>query len=251
MKQNIILWLGTFIIVFLAGYLNNVTSSNYPVSGTIGIEGQKVSYNFDKKYYTNTPYPVIIRSDIKTDDAYIKWKYSDRNNWNLIKMTQKGDMIYGTLPPFNVDSHLEYKAAVIKDKKTYELPSNHVIPLHFAGRVPSTIIVLYYLTLFGGILLAVRTGLEYFKENGHLRRYSLFTIICFFLYMSVVPVKNTFELDFLTTKTVPFITSLFDIKSILLFFLSIAGMAFAFKSSQPKPKVLIISCLTLIIFIVL
>jgi hypothetical protein len=251
MKQNIILWLGTLIIVFLAGYLNNVTDSDYPVSGTIGVSGEKVSYNFVKKYYTNTPCPVVIRSDIKADDGYLLWRYNGGNEWKRIKMTQKGDIISAKLPVFNVNSHIAYKAVIIKNNKSYDLPPGNTVPLHFTGKIPSTILVLYYLTLFGGIILSVRTGLEYFKEGGHVRRYSLFTLMCFFLYISVVPVKYTFEIDYITTKAVPFITSLFDIKSLLLFLLSTAGMAVAFKSSSPKLKTLIISCITLLVFIIL
>jgi hypothetical protein len=251
MKQNIILWLGAFIIVFLAGYLNNVTSKDYPVSGTTGINGEKVSYNFAKNYYANEPYKIIIRSDVKADESIIFWRKTGEKIWNKIKMEQKGDLITGSLPAFKINSRVDYQAVIIKDNKSYLLPQGNIVVMHFKGRVPSTILILYYITLFGGLILSTRTGLEYFKHGGHVRRYSLITLMLFFLYMSVVPVTKTFELDYLTTKSVPFITDLFDIQAVVLFLLWIAGMTLAFKSSKAKLNVLIVACITLVVFIVL
>jgi hypothetical protein len=43
MKNEIILWLSSLIIVFIIGYIKNVTDKDYPVTGTFGIEGKKVS----------------------------------------------------------------------------------------------------------------------------------------------------------------------------------------------------------------
>jgi hypothetical protein len=251
MKQNIILWLGTFVILFLAGYLNNVTSKDYPVTGTIGINGQKVSYNFAKAYYTNQPYKVSIRSDAKPVEGILSWRLKGEKNWNKIKMTQAGDIIFGSLPAFRINSVVEYRIILLKNDQSYMLPPNQPVTIHFSGKAPAVIMVLFNLTLFGGLMLSIRSGLEYFKEGGHIRRYSLFTLMCFFLYFVVVPVKKTFDLDFLTTKAVPSINQLFDMQAVLLFLLWIAGMTLAFKSSKPKQNVLIIACLTVIIFVIL
>lgn len=251
MKQNIILWVATFVILFLAGYLNNVTSKDYPVTGTIGINGQKVSYNFAKVYFANESYKINIRSDAKPVESILFWREKGRKNWNKIRMTQKGDLISASLPAFTVKSVIEYKVILMKDNKSYILPENKPLTIHFNGKVPTTIAVLYYLTLFGGIMLSIRSGLEYFKEGGHVKRYSLFTLMCFFLYFAVVPVKKTFDLDFLNTKAVPSIIKLFDIQSILMFLMAIAGMVLAFKSAKPKQNVLIVSCFIVVIFIIL
>jgi hypothetical protein len=61
MKNAIILWLSCLILVFLIGYIKSITDKDYPITGTFGIEGKKVSYkldkiSFDKDYYKNISY---------------------------------------------------------------------------------------------------------------------------------------------------------------------------------------------------
>jgi hypothetical protein len=64
MKNEIILWLSSLIIVFIIGYIKNVTDKDYPVTGTFGIDGKKVSYKLDKVSYDINFYKNIIISDI-------------------------------------------------------------------------------------------------------------------------------------------------------------------------------------------
>jgi hypothetical protein len=64
MKNQIIPWSASLVIVFLIGYFKAVTSVNYPVTGTFGIEGKKVSYKLDKICYNQTSYRNIVISDV-------------------------------------------------------------------------------------------------------------------------------------------------------------------------------------------
>ena len=50
MKQNIILWIAAAIILFVVAYYKTLTSDYYPLSGSFGIEGEKVTFKFDKIY---------------------------------------------------------------------------------------------------------------------------------------------------------------------------------------------------------
>ena len=64
MKQNIILWLGAIVITFLSGYVESVTSPDYPITGTIGIDGKKLSYKLDKTATPEEGLDIILRTDI-------------------------------------------------------------------------------------------------------------------------------------------------------------------------------------------
>ena len=69
MKQSIILWISAILITFLFGYFNSVTNNDFPISGTIGIDGQKVTYKFEKVYgidaNKNNNYEIFIRTGNK------------------------------------------------------------------------------------------------------------------------------------------------------------------------------------------
>ena len=62
MKQSFILWISAFVITFLVGFIQNRTSPSYPISGTVGIEGQKVSYFLKKVFRDKENYVMLIKN---------------------------------------------------------------------------------------------------------------------------------------------------------------------------------------------
>ena len=76
MKQQIILWISSIVLTFLTGYFYSVTRDDFPVTGTIGIEGKKVSYYLPKVYYGKDTMKIVLRSDypIAKTDAVIEYK---------------------------------------------------------------------------------------------------------------------------------------------------------------------------------
>lgn len=251
MKQTFILWLSACVITFLAGYINSTLSSDYPVTGTIGIEGRKVSYNLAKKFNTKENYNVLLRSDVDSLNAKVIWKKKQSTQWNEIAMKDSAEFLSAKLPLFIINDIVQYRIIATRNDKNYLMPGNKPVEMIFEGKVPSTFMILYYLTLLGGLLLSTRAGLEYFKQNNHTKRFSILTLIAFFLYtVAVTPVKRTFELDVVNYR-VPFITELFDLQSVLFLLLWIAGMTLAFKTKNYKLNVLIISCVTILVYWIL
>ena len=62
-KNRIILWAASLIITFLTIYLSNLLDKNYPITGTFGIEGKKLSYLFEKVHYGSEDISILIRTD--------------------------------------------------------------------------------------------------------------------------------------------------------------------------------------------
>ena len=73
MKNEIILWISSLILVFLLGYLKNVTSPDYPITSTFGIEGKKVSYKLDKVCFDKQSYTNIILSNVEELKGKLIW----------------------------------------------------------------------------------------------------------------------------------------------------------------------------------
>ena len=82
MKQQLILWISSIILTFLIGYTRNVTDEYYPVTGTLGIEGQKVSYKLDKVHYGDEPYKLIVLTEY--DELSIKCVWKSDGEWMVI-----------------------------------------------------------------------------------------------------------------------------------------------------------------------
>ena len=262
MKKNIILWLGTVIITFLAGYMHNIIGPDYPVSGTIGVEGKMLTFKFDKKYRGNDNYNVFVRSDVNNIKAFLLWKNVSANDysgsplnnkispiWQRQLMTDSGSIILGKIPPHNPGERVTYRVELNYNGKQYFLPEDKPFVIMFLGHVNPGIMQIFYFVLFGGLIFAVRTGLETFNDKPRLGLYSIFTLIFFFLYtICVVPLKRTYELNALN-HFIPQINSLITYQSISLFLLWIIGLTLIFNFRGNKIIPLVISSLTLIIYI--
>lgn len=192
MKNSVILWIAAFIVVFLAGYFESVTNEKYPVSSTIGIGGYKVSYKFDKVHYGNKPYHFFIRSDIKDIKGFLFWRKEGNLGWTKENLQWANDELYANVPVQKPETIIQYKAAVMYNNKTYRLPGNKIIFLKFIGEVPASIWGVFYFTLFAGLIIGLRTGLDYFNDKDKIRKLSLITVFFFFAYLLTIPLKTTY-----------------------------------------------------------
>ena len=249
MNRSVILWISAAMITFLVGFIQNRTSTTYPTSGTIGIEGQKVSYYFTKIVRDMHDYVLLLRSDIKNLNGTIKWRNTNENQvWQIDTLRYSNGDLYVTVPKQNALTEVEYRLTLSYKGKEYFLPNNNLQKILFLGPVPSSILIHYYLTLFVGILLAVRAGLEFFNNKPRLRLYSIFTLISFFsCAMIFAPVKKAYEMGAIG-KTVPPIDQLFEIWLIALLIIWILNLILVSYSRNPKNWVLAGSILTLLIF---
>ncbi len=248
MKRPLILWSSALLLTFLTGYIQSGTSEFYPVTGTIGIDEKKVSYRFEKIYNGNDNYKFIIRTDNPDIKCIAKWKNEIANDWNSIEMKKNNEAFIAEIPRHEAGEKILYFAEISKDEKKFVVPDKPVLLL-FQGYVPSMIGSLSFFTLFTGLLLSFRTGLEFFNENQRIKKLTLFTTSFFFLYtIAVTPLKKSYELNAINNKVVP-VTFLFDLQSILLFLLWIAAMIIIFKAKDSKKPALIFSILTVLVFL--
>lgn len=248
MKRLLILWGGALLLTFLAGYIQSGTSEYYPVTGTIGIDTKKVTYKFDKIYNSKGDYKFIIRTDAPTVEGIVKWKKQNSNKWDTINLNKNENVLYAEIPRQNAGDIIIYYAKLFKDDRTFNLPGQPA-SLLFLGFVPATISFLSFFTLFGGLLLSFRIGLEFFNEDQKIKKLTLFAVSFFFLYtIAVTPLRKSYELNAINNKVVP-ITDLFDLQSIILFVLWIVAMITIFRMSKPKKPALIFSILTALVFL--
>ncbi len=266
MKQNFILWLGTLIIVFLSGYMSNVTGPYYPISGSIGLDGQPATFKFDKIYWGNDSCLVIVYTDVKNIDAFLLWRdvYDNSNNsalipeikynsvsWQRIAMNNKDNILTAKLPASNPGHKINYRVELNYKGNQYYLPVDKPVTIEFWGKVNPGILQIYYFLLFGGLILAVRTGLEVFKDKPKIGVYTIFTVIFFFLYsVWLVPLVKSYELNAIN-HSVPTVLKLLTYQSVSLFLLWVIGLIAVFNLRGNKYIPPVLSAITLVIYIVI
>jgi hypothetical protein len=248
-KNNIVLWIAAFVITFLTIYLSNLLDKDYPVSGTFGIEGKKVSYRFEKSHYGNDGFKIIIRTDVNDLDGKLFWKRNIDTSWKAVQMEKSDLLLSVSIPSLKPEQKLIYFAELYHKVEKYTIPNNQKIELTFFGKVPIVVNVLEYLLLYFGLILVVRTGLEYFNDGKNSKKFGVLGAACFLTLITLInPLYLTYKFGFMNSS-IPPIDRLFLLSHLSIFMLWIATMITIFKSKKFKSIPLISSILILLIFI--
>lgn len=250
MKQTIILWIAAGVLTFLAGFLQSRTSPNYPINGTIGIEGKKVSYHLEKIHKSKDEFKIIIQTEIENLMGVLAWRtLNSSDGWIIDSLKLSNNVLTAIIPVQNPLTEVEYKLKILYKSKEYFIPSTETQKVLFLGQVPKTILIYYYLTLFVGLLLSLKTGLEYFNNKPRIRLFSIFTLISFFSCAFIfAPVKKAYEMGIIG-KSVPPINKLFQAWLLLLVFFWIVETIVVSSSKYKTKYALIFSIMTLIVFL--
>jgi hypothetical protein len=246
MKNEIILWISSIIIVFLIGYVKNVTDSYYPVTGTFGIEGKKVSYKLDKVCFDKTSYKNIILSDLEGIKGKLIWKTDSRQQEKEYQKIEKGlECDISRLKP---GRKIEYKVVLIYGERSFKIPKDGFITLTFWGNIPSGAKVLTFIFLYSGLLLSIRCLLELFNKNKNLKKYAVLNCSLLLILNSIIiPLRNSYKLGAINNY-VPNVIDLIDPALLLILFLWIAGTIFFFYKKHIHPVLILITLVTVILF---
>ncbi len=236
MHKTIILWLGAVIITFLTGYIYNLTDKTYPVSGTIGVNGQKVSYMFEKIHYGPHPFKVIIRTDNPRISGLILWQpEADKGRWLVVDMVNEEKILKGEIPFQLPLKQIHYRVSVADETKEYQLAGGVSIPLTFYGKVPKPVKFLNGFLVYLILFLSVRTGLEAFNKNQKIKKFSFITVSATLLFTAMIhPLYLSYKFGYINNQ-IPPIDNLFPAYSILILFVWILFTVIHFKVKNPKP----------------
>lgn len=250
MHKTIILWIAAIVITFLAGYIYNITDWTYPVSGTIGVEGQKVSYMFDKLHYGPDPYQIIIRTDISGLEGKINWKIVNESEyWYESRLINEAKILKGDIPFQNALEEIEYKVTLSYKDKEYKIAGGSPVKLTFYSKVPVPVKFfngfLIYLILF----LSVRTMLEAFNINQKIKKYSFVIIVVVLFFTAMIhPLYLSYKYGYINSQ-IPPITNLFPVYSVLFLVMWIVFTVIHFKVENPKPFAGAVGLLTIAIYL--
>ncbi len=252
MKHSIILWVASAIIIFIAGYTQRTTSSSYPVNGTVDLSSGEASYSFDKVFHGKGDYQVLVVGDFAGQNGVLEWREdADSSAWNLVQLESSKNELIGTIPHHQPLAKVFYRIKLNDNGKTIVLPKTSDVILQFLGFVPQQIMQFYFITLFAGLLLAVRTSLETFSDHPRIKMYTIFTLISFFSFTLIFSsVKKSCELGIIGKTKVPSLSQLFPSGPVLLFILWIVVLIFVFNFKKAKAWAMAGSILTLLIFLI-
>ncbi|MBE0570306.1 MAG: hypothetical protein IH618_02080 [Ignavibacteriaceae bacterium] len=249
MKNQIILWLSSLIIVFLIGYVKNVTSKDYPITGTFGIEGKKVSYKLDKLSFDKTSYKNIIISDSEGVEGKLVWIKNQIQYETEFQKIERG--LSGEIPELEPGQQIKYKIILTYLDKIFEIPEKDYVTLTFWGYIPSPVNIINFILLYGGLLMSVRCGLELFNNNKNLKKYIV--IVCiFFITLTILihPLYNSYKFGAINKK-IPNILELLEPFYLVIMLLWVIGAVIIFNKKYVSIVTIFISSTTILLYFLL
>lgn len=247
-KENLILWVASIVVTFLVIYLTNLFDRRYPITGTIGIDGQKVSYRFEKVHYGKENADVLIRSDVEDLSGKLFWKSDMDNAWFSENMHPSNMLLSSKLPSLKANQKLKYYVEILYKDKKYFLPGNQKVEMTYYGNIPSTIRFLRFLLIYLGLLLVVRVGLEYFNRDEKIKKLEIFIAIIFLILTVMInPLYLSYKYGFINTS-IPTINKLFPFKELSISALWIITIVLTFNVKKYKLIPLISAVITILIY---
>ncbi len=227
MKQQLILWISAIILTFVIGYVKNITDEDYPVTGTFGIEGIKVSYKLDKIHYGEEAYKLIVLTELEALTGKCIWKSGEKVN--IVPLKKSENSFNAEIPPQKPLNKVEYKLVITHVDKIYEIPKNSNVEMIFYGKIPAALNFLSFILLYGGILLAIRTTLEIFNEKKLMKKYTVVTTSFFILLATIIsPLLQSYKIGAINNY-IPGILEIVEPLLLLLVFIWITGSILIFN----------------------
>jgi hypothetical protein len=249
MKNQIILWLSSLVVVFLIGYVKNITDKDYPITSTFGIEGKKVSYKLDKISYDKNSYKNIILSDIQGLEGKLIWIEDDVQYESVFNEIDRG--LECEIPTLKPGQNIKYKVILNYLDKRYEIPEKDFVTLTFWGNIPSPVNILHFILLYGGLLFSLRCLLELFNKNKNLKKYTVITCILFITLTIIIhPLYNSYKLG-AVNNFIPTVTDLLEPYFVGLTLLWITGTILIFNKKYINTVTIFISSTTILLFFLL
>lgn len=176
-------WLIAILITLASAYYQRTTGPTYPLKGSFALEGQNLTFRFERSHESNSDQPVTLMISNLAVSGEVLWRrFPTQEAWQILPMTRRGDTLQAALPKQPPAGKLEY-VVMLKSGATssMRLPAQGAVVTRFKGQVPSAFLFPHILFMFAAMLLSARTGLEALRPSGRLRFYTWATTLVLFV----------------------------------------------------------------------
>jgi hypothetical protein len=247
MKKGFILWSSSLVVIFLISYFKIISSDNYPLSGTISINGEKLTYKLDKEGFGSS-HKIMLRTDL--DNLDVKALILRNNLADTLNFRKSNGFYECTLERKITGQSFNYNVVINKNNFQKTLPSKGVVSFYFWGKIHSMLSGIYWLFLLTGLVLVTRSGFDYFNENIKAKKIILLSDVVLLTFIFFInPLYLSYKFEYINHTITP-IETLFPLSYLIIFIILIVTTLLSFKKSfQQKPVSLIGAILVLIVYL--
>jgi hypothetical protein len=177
MKSSIALWIIAFVVTLAIAVYQRVTGPTHPVKESTTLEGTEVNANFDRSHSGEGDQPVLVEVSSNNLDGELYWKrFKTSDDWHIVKMNKEENTLTSFLPHQPPAGKLEYFVKINGKNLEAFLPAKPIVS-RFKGAVPDFILIPHIFFMFAAMLLALRTALEFFKQQPKFKVLTIFTVV--------------------------------------------------------------------------
>ncbi|MGA9120517.1 MAG: hypothetical protein WB699_14230 [Bacteroidota bacterium] len=251
MNRSAVLWVLSFIITLASAVYQRMTGPTYPDSGTVSIGNTTAHYRLLRSHETGSDAPVDIAIPESSVVGRMEWKrFKTGDPWHSVPMRRDNGVLSAQLPQQPAAGKLEYRVILSADGQDHVVPDQGGVVLRFKGEVPSAVLIIHVLAMFGGMLLSTRAGLEWFHQTPRFRPLILATIVLLGVGGIVLgPIVQKYAFDAYWTGW-PFGHDLTDNKTIFALLCWVAALVAMKKSRSPRAWALGAAIVTFLVFMI-
>ncbi|MBN1302191.1 MAG: hypothetical protein JW995_13330 [Melioribacteraceae bacterium] len=251
MVKKILIWLLAFIITSAVAIYQRISGPTHPTSGSVVVNSNEVHYKFLRSENVGTDLEVKIITADSAMKASVVWKrFKSNDDWAEYQMNRTANELKTYLPSQPAAGKLEYYVQLICDEKVMRIPEEEPVIARYKGEVPTLILILHVIAMFGAMLLSTRTGLEFFKRQPKLKNLTWITIIFLFIGGLILgPVVQKYAFDAYWTGW-PFGHDLTDNKTAVALIGWLVALLMYKKSANPKRWALFAAILLFVVYLI-
>jgi len=250
-NKTAIIWILSVVITLASVIYQRLTGPTHPVSGSVEINGENIEYKLLRTFDTVSDAEMIIEVINQNVTGEIAWKrFKSRDTLLTEPLPRKGDNLIVTIPKQPMAGKVIYQVALIDESGAkYNLTDKPII-IRFKGPVPLYILIFHITFMFGGMLLATRTGFEAIFRRNNIYRLTVLTSVFIFLGGIIFgPIVQKFAFDAFWTGW-PLGHDLTDNKTAVALIFWLIALWRLRKNKDERKSVIVASAVTFIIFLI-
>jgi hypothetical protein len=173
MKSSRSLWVIAVIITIASAIYQRMTGPTYPLRIRDQVGAAEVSARLQRTEAGSGNHVVQVEVPAPVEGV-VEWKrFKTADALTAVPMRREGALLLAELPHQPPAGKLEYRV-ILRSGETSKLLGPLVI--RFRGEVPTAILIVHIMAMFGGMLLATRTGLAAWAREKNLKPLTLWTL---------------------------------------------------------------------------
>lgn len=179
--NSTLIWILCIIFTIAIAYYQRKTGPSYTVHGKVTIAEQTIKYKLIRSHGGEDDALVEIPVKDSTIQGWCKFKRRGTDDeWTLQRMYFDGEHRVAVLPHQPPAGKLLYMVTLEKGDQKFPL-TDEPVSIRFKGAVPALVLIIHIALIFMAMLFSTRTGIEAIFRGKNTYKYTLVTLILFFL----------------------------------------------------------------------